>query len=241
MKKILAAVLALIFLSTATMAQDAPTNAPLTSKEVAEKLGKSVVALTDYSGAYCSAAKIGPKQFLTALHCVGYGDKVTLSNGRILKIKSVLAGLQEKPSAYNVSGRDEDWAIINTKDDDDTVVALEIGCSEEVYLGQEIAYAGFPHPTQYALGFGKITTVKPVLGGRNNLDYGMDVHAAPGASGSAVISVDTGKVIGILTEGIAARTGFFMVGLESVKNMDVCETAPAPATPKAPTADALEK
>jgi V8-like Glu-specific endopeptidase len=221
-----------------------PAAAGLTAKEAAEKLGKSVVAVTYKGDTICTAAKIGPSQFLTAGHCLISGEKLTMPNGRILKIKSVLAAFEEKATVGGVSGRDEDWAVLNTVEDDASVVPLELGCAEEPYLGQEIAYAGFPYPTQYALGLGRVTSIKPVLGGRNNLDYAMDVHAAPGASGSAVISLDTGKVVGVLTEGVPARTGFFMVGFESIKNTDMCAGIAGTAAvvaKAAPTADALEK
>jgi S1-C subfamily serine protease len=213
----------------------------LTPKEVAEKLGASVVGITYKGQTICSAAKIGPAQFLTAQHCLMMGEAVKLPSGRLLRIKSILTSFETKKQVESSArDRQEDWAILNTVEDDLLMPALELGCEEEVYLTQEVAYAGFPYPTQYALGFGRVTSLKPTYPTGNNLDYIMDVHAAPGSSGSAVISVDTGRVIGILTEGVFAKIGAFMVGFESVKNLDQCG-APAQQIVKAPTADALEK
>jgi V8-like Glu-specific endopeptidase len=218
-------------------------NTALTASEAAKLLQAAVVAV-NYSGkTICSAAKIGPTQYLTAQHCLAFGEKVELPNGRLLKIVSILTSLEEKAAVKDSgSSRGEDWAIFNVAEEDNSVTALELGCTEELYLGQGIAYAGYPFPTQFAFGTGHITGVMPLLrevGGGN--DFQTDVHAAPGASGSAVISLDTGKIVGILTEGVPSRIGFFMVGMESVKSLDACSTATAATKPVAPTADALAK
>lgn len=244
MKKLLAALLVGLFISSTVYAKEAAAVKPLTVREAAEKLQKSVAAVTYRSQTICSAAKIGPGQFLTAFHCLQWGETITLQNGRILKIKSVLATMQPKPvdtANKAKKERDEDWAILNTVDDDESVVALELGCNDTPYLGMQVAYAGFPAPTQYAYGSGHITSVFPMDGTSNNLDYAMDVHAAPGASGSAVISMDTGRVIGILTEGVPSRVGFYMVGIESVKNLDACGPGIGIHRTKVDLEDALAK
>jgi V8-like Glu-specific endopeptidase len=221
-----------------------PAVAGMTAKEAAEKLEQSVVAVTYKGDTICTAAKIGPGQFLTALHCLAKGEKLVMPNGRILKIRSALVGFEGKPMTHGVSGRDEDWAILNTTDDDQYVPALELACTEEAYLGQAVAYMGFPWPTQLMFGLGHVTTVAPMDVNGPNMDIGTDVPAAPGASGSPVISMDTGKILGVLTEGIrGAHREVFVVGIESVKNMDACAGAgvAAVAALKAPSADALEK
>ena len=215
---------------------------PLTARQVAETLGNTAVAVTYQGSTICTAARIGPSQFLTAKHCLVDGQAIELPNGRRLKVKSALVAQEIKDSVAGRAGRDEDWAIINTVEDEPTVQILVLACGEEPYLGQEVAYAGFPHPTQYALGLGRVTSIKPVLERANNLDYVMDVAAAPGASGSPVISLDTGAVIGILTEGVFSRFGPFMVGFESIQNLDACEGFTPADTPSGlPSADAMEK
>lgn len=216
----------------------------LTPKDAAALLGKSVVAVSENgTDNNCTATKIGDHQFLSANHCTNMANPVLiLQSGERYHVKSALVAAQQKKDSFSVGRiRDEDWAIFNTVEDDKDMPAMKIGCTEEPYLGMAVAYAGFPYPTQYAFAMGHITTLKPVLGGHNNADYGMDVHASPGSSGSAVISMDTGNVIGILTEGIMEdRAGVFMLGFESVKNMDACDmvatTVPA-GNAKAPVTD----
>lgn len=228
---------ALVFAAVLSLAAPAyaEDTIPFSPKHIAEVLSNSVVAVIYKSGIMCSASKIGPHTFLTARHCVEAGETLRLSGGRTLHIQSVLIAQQEKPRIGTVSGRHEDWAVLNTVEDDDAVASLQLACGETPYLGQELAYAGYPDPTQFSIGFGRITTVQPMNNGANGADYGMDVHAAPGASGSPILSLDTGKVIGILTEGISnSRVGAFMVGFESVAGMDACDPNPSPAGGQAP-------
>jgi V8-like Glu-specific endopeptidase len=245
MSKVLAlAFAALLGLSipASTLAADAAPTVPLTIPAAAQWLQQSVVAVTYRGDNICSAAKIGPGQFLTAFHCLNGGIKIETQKGRILKIKSVLAAFEEKKPKAGRGDRDEDWAIINTVEDDESVMTLDLGCDEKLYLGQGIAYAGYPYPTQYAFGVGHITGLLPLVRGGNH-DFQTDVHAAPGASGSAVISLDTGRIIGVLTEGVPSQAGFFMVGMESVTSLDACDGMEMAVIPSAagPTADALEK
>lgn len=209
--------------------------AELTPKEAATKLGESVVAIVQGSDTICSASKIGSHQYLTAGHCVDSEFHIYTQNKKSLYFKSVIETLQKKDAKRN-----EDWAILNTVEDDDAVKPLTLACKEEIYLGQGVAYAGYPDPTQYAFGTGHVVTIKPTTHTPNNMDIGMDVAAAPGASGSAVISMDTGEVVGILTEGIPGeRVGFWLVGFESIKNLDLCDSVKEFTSPEA--TDAAEK
>lgn len=212
MKKFFAALAAALLITTAASA--------LTVKEAAEKLGNASAAVIQSSGgqAVCSAAKIGERQFLTARHCVDMNIKLRTKSGQILEVDSALVTLQNKSQ-----GRKEDWAILNTHQDDVSATALTLGCKTSIELGMDVAYAGYPDPTKYALGLGRITTQGPIWDKRNSLDWGMDVHAAPGASGSPVIDVATGTVIGVLVEAIFAdRAGVYMIGFEDIKNTDMC-------------------
>jgi V8-like Glu-specific endopeptidase len=87
-----------------------------------------------------------------------------------------------------------------------------------------IAYAGYPGPSDFTFATGYVTSVKKLRTGINKLDFTIDVHAAPGSSGSPIISLDTGLIIGVLIEGVyAPRVGAFMVGVESVRSLDLCE------------------
>lgn len=190
--------------------------AEVTPKEAAALLVSSVVELNSKS---CTASKVGPHQYLTAKHCVGRDMKLN-TKSYTMWAKSVVMAWQEKKRG----NRQEDWAIINTATDTEDMKSLTLGCNEEIYLGMRVAYAGYPNPAEFAFGMGSVTSLLPSRNRSNNLDYMMDVHAAPGASGSPVISMDTGHVVGILTEGVTnSRIGAFMVGFESIANIDLCD------------------
>ena len=209
MKNLMLVLLLSLFIPT-------PASAELTPKEAANLLINSVVELNNKS---CTAAKIGPYQYLTAKHCVSSKMKLA-SKSYSMWAKSVLMAWQDKAKG----NRKEDWAIINTATDTDDIKALTLGCNEEIYLGMRVAYAGYPNPTEFSFGMGAVTSLLPSRNRKNNLDYMMDVHAAPGASGSPVISMETGYIIGILTEGVInGRIGAFMVGFESIKGLDLCD------------------
>jgi hypothetical protein len=82
---------------------------------------------------------------------------------------------------------------------------------------------GFPESMDRAFGKGYISTLEQ--GEQNNADFFIDVPVAPGASGSAIISLETGHIIGVLTEGVVnTRTReFYLTGVESIEHLDACE------------------
>jgi len=196
-------------------------SAPLTTKQAGDTLSGSVVEFLSGSRRVCTAFKISSRQFMTAKHCVTQVNreyKIDFNN-RMSFVRSIL-----------VSGVDkEDWAVANVATSNDKIKSLSLGCNDELYLGMPVAYAGYPSPLELTMGLGAVTSVTPVKPSRSNADFMIDVAAAPGASGSPVISLDTGNVIGILTEGIRNRkTGFFMVGIESIKSTAQCDDVVKP-------------
>ena len=238
MKRFISALLAILFFAT-------PAMADISKKKAADMLYNATVAVL-YSGNEpgCSASKIGPGTFLTAKHCVSPEMRLRTKSGQLLTPRSVHMGLERKTDGK----RYEDWAIVYTDQDDTSTFVLPIGCYAPVYLGLDVAYGGYPSPTKYSLAFGNILTIGPLYSRGNNADYGMDIAASPGASGSPVISMETGEIIGILTEGIfSERSGFWAIGFESIKNLDVCGLPPTPITnagsglPSTDTTDAKTK
>ncbi len=199
----------------------------LTIRESATLLSSSVVKLTtsygnsyNYSGV-CTASKIGKKTFLTARHCVSNLS----ANYRVDKdfeyqyVKTILVTVSSKGRS-----RKEDWAILNMITENTKLKTLRINCTEEIYLGMPVAYAGYPEMINFAFSSGQVTSVNPPDGRGMNSDFAVDLAAAPGASGSPIISLDTGNIIGILTEGVfSSRAGAFMVGIESIANLDLCD------------------
>ena len=147
-----------------------PAMAEITKQEAAEMLYNATVAVI-YSGNEpgCSASKIGPATFLTAHHCVSPEMRLRTKSGQLLTPRSVHSGME-----YKADGRRyEDWTIVYTDQDDTSTFVLPIGCDAPVYLGLDVAYGGYPSPTQYALAFGNVLTVNPVYTRYNNADYGV--------------------------------------------------------------------
>ncbi|MCH8022369.1 MAG: trypsin-like peptidase domain-containing protein [Thaumarchaeota archaeon] len=218
MRKIFGAILVTLALMSAAYAQ-------MTPKEAASHLEKSVVAMQKtWSDPFCTGFKIDTKVFLTAAHCASDVNNDTRLTSKYSEkyqfIRSVLRTTQEKKDGDRV----EDWAIMNTVEENDELSALVLACDEEIYLGMPIAYAGYPAPMDFAFGIGTVMSLNKVKNRSNDLDFVVDLQAAPGASGSPIISLDTGNVIGILTEGVyASRAGAFGVGIEGIANLDLCE------------------
>lgn len=218
MRKIFGAILVTLALMSSAYAQMSP-------KEAAKHLEKSVVALKrTWSDPFCTGFKIDTKVFLTAAHCarsINSDTRLTSKHSEKYQfIRSVLRTTQEKKYGDRV----EDWAIMNTVEENDELSALVLACDEEIYLGMPVAYAGYPAPMDFAFGIGTVMSVNKVNSRSNDLDFVVDLQAAPGASGSPIISLDTGHVIGILTEGVyASRAGAFGVGIEGISNLDICE------------------
>ena len=189
----------------------------LTPGEMAIKLDQSVAEL-NVRGGHCTTTKIGAKMWLTARHCIRDGLKIETEQGYLYP-RSVLIAMQDKSGS-----RTEDWAIINTSTEEKGVPALQLGCNDTVYPGMSVAYLGYPAAADRAFLLGYVSTLNKLRNnGRNDADFVVDLPAAGGASGSAIVSMDTGNIIGILVEGVAGRSGFFLAAAESIKNLDWCE------------------
>jgi S1-C subfamily serine protease len=201
-------IIAALFMSVGAIA------APFSPAEMAIRLSASTAELRG-----CTATKIGARMWLTAGHCINADSRVETLNGYLYP-RSITVALQDKDG-----NRKEDWAIVNTSTEDRTIPTLPLGCNDTIYPGMPVAYLGYPGQTDRAFIMGYVSTMRQVRNyGRNNADWVLDLPVAGGASGAAVVSMDTGNIVGIVTEGVAApRTGFFMAAAESVKNLDWCE------------------
>jgi len=200
------------------MAQD-PKYTPA---EAAALLSPSVFSFGTTRGTFCTATKIAPKQYLSALHCaqdLATNWRLESVDGEYAFIRSVLASVGEKTGGGK---HREDWAILMATSENDAP-SLPLGCGDPHYVGEPVAYMGFPESLERAFGVGYISTMQP--GERNNADIFVDLPVAPGASGSAIISLDNGHILGVLTEGVLSRRTreFYMVGVESIESVDQCE------------------
>lgn len=195
--------------------------ADFTSAEMAEHLNKSTgELLSPRGGPMCTATKIAPRQWLTAGHCIAYDVKIETANGDYLFPQSWTVGVSKKGD--NI--RREDWAIINTTTEAKDVPALELACGEDIYAGQKVAYVGFPYSVERGYFEGYITSVRKSTKPWNNADWIIDIRAAGGASGAALVDMKSGQVLGVLTEGVTSpRNPFYLTAAESVQNVDSCK------------------
>ena len=191
-------------------------------RAIAEKLEASVVEMTKGGSPACTATKIAPSRFLTARHCVSsIGTNFRLEFGlRYMWPKSVLISLEEKLS----SGR-EDWAVLITSEVNDEIAVMELACDEDVYLGMPVAILGFSFPTAPSFSVGIVASLEKMRAKGSDADFVIDVQAGPGSSGTAVVSMDTGKIIGVLIEGVfrSSGQGAFFVGVQTISETDMCD------------------
>lgn len=215
MKKFFIAMLLAIGLST-------PVQAELSKIEGANILENSVVRLLINGSNACTASKIADSTYLTAKHCIAnISNDYKLENElETFFLKSLVI-----PMSPQQNGRDKDWAILNTTSDSDNVKALTIGCTEDIYFGMPVATMGFPGSSEMTASFGYVSALKPINIDRANGSFSIFLASYPGSSGSPIISLDTGDVIGILIEGYGGgQQGTYAVGIQSIKELDMCLT-----------------
>lgn len=201
---------------------------PLTPKAAAEMLGQSSVQFDRH----CTATKIGPAKFLTAAHCAR-SIQADWKISRLGKfdyqwVRSITVPVLEKDD-----DRVFDWAILHTAAENADIPALALGCGEDLYLGQPVAYYGFSNPLQVGFSVGYVASVTKTKTGPYNSDFMVDLQASPGSSGSAIVSLDTGQIIGVLVEGISeSRAGVFLIGVQNIKHEDLCPSTDEPIVPQ---------
>jgi len=194
---------------------------PLTAHEAFEVLDKSVVEFTKYPGkTMCTATAIAPRTFLTAGHCIkGEATFIVDQYGNEFKVSSVTVGVGMKE---DYPGLQKDWAIVHTDLYVPGISYVAIGCDETLYVGMPVAYLGYPYPLNRHLGVGIISSIiEPDIITSNTAMASF--NASSGASGSAVISLDTGNIIAILTTILTPPPGILLAtGLEPISETDYC-------------------
>ncbi len=214
MKKVFA-LLALMLFAT-------PAMADLTRYEAVDILTKGTAVGQRWSTKLCTVWKYADRQFATAKHCSGtFNSRTQIKqshNYDYVYVQSITIPVDDDKEG----SKREDWMTFRTKDTMDEMVALPLGCGDEMKIGEQVAVGHYPAGLNFSVSFGHIMTFD-ITSGRNNAVIAIDAHAAPGSSGSPVISMETGNVIGILIEGIVSRFGAFAVGLENINNTDMCE------------------
>jgi V8-like Glu-specific endopeptidase len=192
--------------------------APLGPKEAADILVPSLAHLVRNGSDRCTAFKVAPATYLTAKHCT----RKDVSRD-FLRVDSRYRFVEQYITPDEPK---DDWAIIKTGYNDPRVRSLRVGCDEKIYLGMPVAYAGYPSPLDLTMVMGRVISTLPIKSPFSKSEFATNVTGGAGASGSPVISLDTGDVIGILTEGIIngsfRRQHEFAAGVENIKNTSLC-------------------
>ena len=153
----------------------------------------------------CSATAVGRNEkdtiILSANHCLRKGVSYLINFGdnklrtiRVWKIPHYEVDKEKFPRRYNEP--ETDMALFLMPGDDIPIVPLANG--ESPVPGARVIMVGYP------LGVAKIAYEGIVAGKFDRLGadfYGyllLQIFGAPGSSGSSVINVDTGNVVGIL-------------------------------------------
>ena len=175
------------------------------SKALHDIMLESVVELQGNNTTLCTATQIGNTAFLSAGHCFGMANPTHVRKGEeVREIKS--KHFKFEPGS--------DWAVFYTDEPIEGNKNLPLACEEEVYVTMDIATLGHPAPFLYDYVEGKVTgnTLRPRRGRVPGSDHFSDVMTGRGASGSSVVSMNTGGIVGVLVEGFFnnLRTSFRM-------------------------------
>ncbi len=192
-------------------------SAELTERELIikkfEEVSKSVGALysMDSEGDMsflCSATAIdrahGRTVILTANHCTRSGVAYLINFGdnnfrslSIWKIPHYEISKQKFPKRFNEPDTDMTLFLMEGVD----IPIIKVDVKAKVKAGEKVVMVGYPR------GVAKISyegIASGYLDRPGSDEYGyllLQIFGAPGSSGSSVISMDTGKIIGILTKG----------------------------------------
>ena len=162
----------------------------------------------------CSATAVGKEGdatvILTAYHCVRKGVSYLINFGdnrfhslRVWQIPHYELDKTKYPRAYNEPKTDMALFLM-----DGATIPI-VSMAEDVALtpGAKLAMVGFP------LGLAKVRYEGIVSGylnrpGSDDFNYLLlQILGAPGSSGSAVVSVESGNIIGVLVSAQQRRTG----------------------------------
>lgn len=199
-------------------------------ESAAVKLEPSIARLKERSKEICTAWKLDEYQWATAWHCVAMtGRKYTIKTqpygdrdyGITLDVKSLLLPAEKADDKDHW----EDWAVINTRDETPEIPALAVDCAYDIKMGEQVAYMGFPSIANTGLGQHFSTGIVNAVEEHKKRPWHFlaQITGGPGASGSPVISLKTGDVIGYVTRGVGSRGNLLGVGMESVAGMDMCD------------------
>ena len=162
----------------------------------------------------CSATAIGREGkdtvILTAYHCmqrgvsylVNFGDN-TLRPLRVWKIPHYEVDSEKYPRRYGEPQTDAALLLMPGQD----IPIAAVAATSNVETGARVAMVGYP------LGVAKIAYEGGIAGRFDRIDADLQdylllqIFGAPGSSGSSVVSVETGEIVGVLVAAKSASVG----------------------------------
>lgn len=186
--------------------------------DIFAKVSPSVGALYKRSGNgsiefLCSITAVdhrnGETVVLSARHCVSKDvafmvsfDGTQFYSARVWKLPHDTLNTAKFPRPYGEPKTDMSLFLVSGK-----FPTVPLGDDSGVVPGDPIAVVGFP------LGVTKIRYSGYIAGRLNRPGDDQDGYlilqsfGAPGSSGSSVVSVETGQVVGVLVSGVSGRSG----------------------------------
>lgn len=219
MKVLLGAVLALSLLFNSSV-RAAEANLIETFAQLSASVGALYALENDGDMAFlCSATAVGKEGnatvILTAYHCVRKGVAYLINFGdnqfrplKVWQIPHYEVNSSKYPRAYSEPRTDMALFLM---DSDVDVPVVDMAESVVAIPGTKVAMVGFP------LGLAKIGYEGIISGSFNRPGSDDDkylllqIFGAPGSSGSAVVSLETGEVVGVLVAGRSGRAGLPVV------------------------------
>lgn len=159
----------------------------------------------------CTAWKLDDQLWATAEHC-------TLGNDYNIKGKLpdyIFRGNEDAGEDYGVYYFKEPFSN----------PALEIDCEYIPVVGDRVAYVGFPGGIAKAVFVGYVNGFPGTSGDERvgvtglSSDFYVHTNGTGGASGSPVVNLESGKVVGIVVEGMQG----VMMGAELISSLDLCD------------------
>lgn len=189
-----------------------------------DRLFNSTGQLLRAGESICSVGQVSKTTFLTAKHCIQ--DLGERRSYRVLLNNKISESVVRVETSMTGS---EDWAVLHTETRrqtfDPSSHSLEADCEYTPKLGDKVAYMGYPTPaSDKVLGMGYVASTAPTENKETGADFLLDLEANHRASGSPIISQNSGKIIGVLVEGVPqSGGGFYLIGAQSMKETSLCQ------------------
>jgi hypothetical protein len=190
----------------------------LTTEEAFSVLDQSVVEYTYAVGEnMCSATMIGENTYISAAHC-------KIDNLPMYIVNDDLDFVAVDRVDASVT---RDWMIIYTKEDVPGVVPIAVSCSTDPwYIGMPVAYLGYPWPLDRYYSEGIIVNLEYYRGVPEDHPLNIpltSLNGGPGSSGSGIIDLRTGELIGVLSTGLPGSRGHILgVGITPITEIPQC-------------------